>query len=138
MAQIIDGKALAAAQYEQMRLEIDSLEQKYGRRPGLWAVIVGEDPASQVYVRNKENAARKVGLAGEVLRLPESTTQEELLALLAQLNADVRVDGILLQSLLHLVGQSVTLLSQIAAFVHAGQDLCRLTQRFHCEEVGWH
>ena len=97
MAQIIDGKALAAAQYEQMRQEIDALELKYGRRPGLWAVIVGEDPASQVYVRNKENAARKVGLAGEVLRLPSSTTQEELLALLGRLNADPAVDGILLQ-----------------------------------------
>ena len=97
MAQIIDGKALAAAQYEQMRQEIDALELKYGRRPGLWAVIVGEDPASQVYVRNKENAARKVGLAGEVLRLPASTTQEELLALLGRLNADPAVDGILLQ-----------------------------------------
>ena len=94
---IIDGKAISAALYEQMRQEIDSLEVKYGRRPGLWAVIVGEDPASQVYVRNKENAARKVGLAGEVLRLPAETTQEELLALLAQLNADPAVDGILLQ-----------------------------------------
>ena len=97
MAQIIDGKALAAAQYDQMRQEIDALEAQYGRRPGLWAVIVGEDPASQVYVRNKENAARKVGLAGEVLRLPESTTQDELLSLLVRLNADERVDGILLQ-----------------------------------------
>ena len=97
MVQIIDGKALAAAQYEQMRQEIDALELQYGRRPGLWAVIVGEDPASQVYVRNKENAARKVGLAGEVLRLPSSTTQEELLALLGRLNADPAVDGILLQ-----------------------------------------
>ena len=94
---IIDGKAISAALYEQMRQEIDSLEVKYGRRPGLWAVIVGEDPASQVYVRNKENAARKVGLAGEVLRLPAETTQEELLALLAQLNANPAVDGILLQ-----------------------------------------
>ena len=94
---IIDGKAIAADLYEQMRQEIDSLEVKYGRRPGLWAVIVGEDPASQVYVRNKENAAKKVGLAGEVLRLPAETTQEELLALLDRLNADPAVDGILLQ-----------------------------------------
>ena len=94
---IIDGKAISAALYEQMRQEIDSLEVKYGRRPGLWAVIVGEDPASQVYVRNKENAARKVGLAGEVLRLPAETTQEELLALLDRLNNDPAVDGILLQ-----------------------------------------
>ena len=94
---IIDGKAIAAALYDDMRHEIDSLEARYGRRPGLWAVIVGEDPASQVYVRNKENAARKVGLAGEVLRLPAETTQEELLELLARLGADPAVDGILLQ-----------------------------------------
>ena len=60
-------------------------------------MIVGEDPASQVYVRNKENAARRVGLAGEVLRLPAETTQEELLSVLDGLNKDVRVDGILLQ-----------------------------------------
>ena len=94
---IIDGKAIAAGLYDQMRQEVTDLEARYGRRPGLWAVIVGEDPASQVYVRNKENAARKVGLAGEVLRLPSSTTQEELLAVLGDLNADERVDGILLQ-----------------------------------------
>ena len=94
---IIDGKAIAASLYEQMRQEVDSLEVKYGRRPGLWAVIVGEDPASQVYVRNKENAAKKVGLAGEVLRLPAETTQEELLAVLDKLNNDQAVDGILLQ-----------------------------------------
>ena len=94
---IIDGKAIAAGLYDQMRQEVTDLEARYGRRPGLWAVIVGEDPASQVYVRNKENAARKVGLAGEVLSLPSSTTQEELLAVLGDLNADERVDGILLQ-----------------------------------------
>ena len=94
---IIDGKAIAASLYEQMREEVDSLEVKYGRRPGLWAVIVGEDPASQVYVRNKENAAKKVGLAGEVLRLPAETSQEELLAVLDKLNNDQAVDGILLQ-----------------------------------------
>ena len=63
----------------------------------MWAVIVGEDPASQVYVRNKENAAKKVGLAGEVLRLPAETSQEELLAVLDKLNNDQAVDGILLQ-----------------------------------------
>ena len=97
MAQIIDGKALAASLRESMRLECDAAEARYGRRPGLWTVIVGEDPASQVYVRNKQNAALKAGLVSETVRLPESTTQEELLSVLAGLDDDPRVDGILLQ-----------------------------------------
>ena len=94
---IIDGKALAAAQKEQMRQLVEEYAVRYGRRPGLWTVIVGEDPASEVYVRNKENAARKAGLVSESVRLPASTTQAGLLSLLHGLNADGRVDGILLQ-----------------------------------------
>ncbi|MBO4475696.1 MAG: bifunctional 5,10-methylenetetrahydrofolate dehydrogenase/5,10-methenyltetrahydrofolate cyclohydrolase [Bacteroidales bacterium] len=97
MAQIIDGKAIAAALYEKMRAEVDELALKYGRRPGLWAVIVGEDPASQVYVNNNLNRARKTGLVSEVINLPESTRQDELLKVLGDLNEDERVDGILLQ-----------------------------------------
>ena len=62
MGKIIDGKAISAALYEQMRQEVEQLEQQYGRRPGLTVIIVGEDPASQVYVRNKEINAKKVGL----------------------------------------------------------------------------
>lgn len=97
MAQIIDGKALAAAQYDAMRLEVEGYASKYGRPPGLCAVLVGDDPASTIYVRNKENAARKVGLYSEVHRLPAETTQEELLSLISRLNADSRIDGILVQ-----------------------------------------
>ena len=94
---IIDGKAIAAARKEEMRLLVEEYGRVYGRRPGLWAVIVGEDPASEVYVRNKENAARKAGLVSETVRLPESTSQEELIGLLHELGADERVDGILMQ-----------------------------------------
>ena len=94
---IIDGKALSASFREEMRAKVEQLEAVYGRRPGLWTVIVGEDPASEVYVRNKENAARKAGFVSEAVRLPASTTQEELLFVLHQLGKDERVDGILLQ-----------------------------------------
>ena len=94
---IIDGKAIAAAQKEEMRQLVEEYAVRYGRRPGLWTVIVGNDAASEVYVRNKENAARKAGLVSESVRLPESTSQAELLSLLGSLNADGRVDGILLQ-----------------------------------------
>ncbi len=97
MGKIIDGKAIAAGLYDEMRQEVERMEAQYGRRPGLTVIIVGEDPASQVYVRNKEVNAKKVGLVSEVIRMPEQTTQEELLAVIARLNADETVDGILVQ-----------------------------------------
>ena len=97
MGKIIDGKAIAAGLYEEMRQEIDQFEVQYGRRPGLTVIIVGEDPASQVYVRNKEIAAKKVGMVSEVIRMPEETTQDELLAVIGRLNADPTIDGILVQ-----------------------------------------
>ena len=97
MGKIIDGKAIAAGLYEEMQHEVEQFGQQYGRRPGLTVIIVGEDPASQVYVRNKEVAAKKVGLVSEVIRMPESTSQEELLDVIARLNADTTVDGILVQ-----------------------------------------
>lgn len=97
MGKIIDGKAIAAGLYNEMRQEVERMEAQYGRRPGLTVIIVGEDPASQVYVRNKEVNAKKVGLVSEVIRMPEQTTQEELLAVIARLNADETVDGILVQ-----------------------------------------
>ena len=97
MGKIIDGKAIAAGLYDEMRQEVERMEAQYGRRPGLTVIIVGEDPASQVYVRNKEVNAKKVGLVSEVIRMPEQTTQEELLEVIARLNADETVDGILVQ-----------------------------------------
>ena len=97
MGKIIDGKAISAALYDEMRQEVEEMEKQYGRRPGLTVVIIGEDPASQVYVRNKEINAKKVGLVSDVVRMPEQTTQEELLGVISRLNADDTVDGILVQ-----------------------------------------
>ena len=97
MGKIIDGKAIAAGLYEEMQREVEQMERQYGRRPGLTVILVGKDLASQVYVRNKEVAAKKVGLVSNLVRLPEETTQEELLDVIARLNADPTVDGILVQ-----------------------------------------
>ena len=60
MGKIIDGKAISAGLYEEMRQEVEQMEKQYGRRPGLTVIIVGKDPASQVYVQNKEKAAKKM------------------------------------------------------------------------------
>jgi methylenetetrahydrofolate dehydrogenase (NADP+)/methenyltetrahydrofolate cyclohydrolase len=94
-ARRIDGKAIAAA----VRGEVAAAVRAAGggRPPGLAVVLVGEDPASQVYVRNKEKAAAEVGIATFDHRRDASITQAELLALVEQLNLDERVDGILVQ-----------------------------------------
>ncbi|EAQ77111.1 bifunctional methylenetetrahydrofolate dehydrogenase/methenyltetrahydrofolate cyclohydrolase FolD [Blastopirellula marina] len=96
-AKILDGKAIA----QQIEVEIHeraaAFEARTGRRPGLAAVLVGDDPASQVYVRNKERACARVGIQSHMHRLPDDTTAAELMALIAQLNADPAVSGILVQ-----------------------------------------
>ena len=95
-AVIIDGKAVAAEIKAELSEEVGKLVQK-GVVPGLTVVLVGEDPASQVYVRNKARECETLGMRSEVIRLPHSTSQQELLELLAKLNADNRVHGILVQ-----------------------------------------
>ena len=95
-AQLIDGKVLYAAVKAQLAKETEELKQK-GVTPGLVVILVGEDPGSQIYVRNKEKACQEIGIASTVLRLNESTTQEELEALIHKFNADESVDGILVQ-----------------------------------------
>lgn len=97
MAKIIDGKAISLAIKDEVKAQIPSLEAKYGRRPCLCVIIVGENPASQVYVRNKVKAAEYVGMKSLLLRLPEETAEADLLATIARLNADDQVDGILVQ-----------------------------------------
>ncbi|MGC8525908.1 bifunctional methylenetetrahydrofolate dehydrogenase/methenyltetrahydrofolate cyclohydrolase FolD [Acidiphilium sp.] len=92
-ARVIDGKAVAAA----LRAEVAARAAALPYAPGLAVVLVGEDPASQVYVRNKERAAKAAGFASETIRLPASASQAELLALIARLNRDPAVDGILVQ-----------------------------------------
>ena len=97
MAQIIDGKAVAQKVRDEVKAGVLAFRSEHGRAPGLHVVLVGDDQASAVYVRNKEKAAEEVGMAGKVYRLPASTSEQELLALVGQLNADDAVDGILVQ-----------------------------------------
>lgn len=97
MAQIIDGKAVAQKVRDEVKAGVAEFRAAHGRAPGLHVVLVGDDPASAVYVRNKEKAAQEVGMAGEVYRLPASTSEAELLRLVAELNANSAVDGILVQ-----------------------------------------
>ena len=96
-AQIIDGKALAQTIREGIAEEVRLLEKDTGIKPGLAAVLVGDDPASAVYVRNKRIACEKAGLYPEEYLLPVSTTQDALLKLIHQLNVDSRIHGILVQ-----------------------------------------
>ncbi len=81
----------------EVRVGVEAFKSKYGKVPGLDVVLVGEDPASQVYTRNKEKASNEVGMRGRLHKLPSTATEPELLALLTQLNADDDVDGILVQ-----------------------------------------
>jgi methylenetetrahydrofolate dehydrogenase (NADP+) / methenyltetrahydrofolate cyclohydrolase len=97
MAQLIDGKAVAARVREQVRQDVARLHAERGFVPGLAVVRVGEDPASKVYVTGKKKAAAEVGFHSWEHALPESTSQAQLLALVAQLNADPAVHGILVQ-----------------------------------------
>lgn len=96
MAQIIDGKLVSRQVRERVAKETEELKNK-GITPGLAVIIVGEDPASQVYVRNKEKACEEVGFYSEKFALPESTTQEELNALVKELNERPEINGILCQ-----------------------------------------
>jgi len=96
-ARIIDGKAFAAGLRERVAAEVASLKAEKGLQPGLAVVLVGEDAASQVYVRNKGQQTLEAGMHSVTHRLPEETSQADLLALVAQLNADPAIHGILVQ-----------------------------------------
>ena len=97
MAKIIDGKKVSAAVRAQVRDEVVELVKR-GVQPGLAVVIVGNDPASRTYVNNKKKACADTGIYSEEYALPETTTQEELLALVDQLNHKKEINGILVQS----------------------------------------
>ena len=96
-AALIDGKAFAARLRERIAAAVPDFVEKTGRKPGLAVVLVGEDPASQVYVRSKGKATLAAGLESFEHRLPDTTEEPELIALVERLNADDRVDGILVQ-----------------------------------------
>ena len=128
MAVIINGKEVAAAVRERIRNDVAEFVKESGKTPGLAVVIVGSNPASQVYVRNKSKACGEVGIYSEVYELEESVTEEELLALVDKLNNDDKISGILVQLPLpkHISGEKV-----IAAI-----SPCKDVDAFHTENVG--
>ena len=97
MAIRIDGKAISAQIREEIKAECEAFAKETGVLPGLAVIIVGENPASQVYVRNKKKACEEVGFYSVVYELPEATEQAELNALVDSLNQDERIHGILVQ-----------------------------------------
>lgn len=96
MAKILSGKVVSTRVKEELKKEVEELNGK-GKRTGLAVVLVGEDPASKVYVRNKEKACEEIGIYSEMHKLPEETTEEEILSLIDKLNKDDNIDGILVQ-----------------------------------------
>ncbi|MFT8585250.1 bifunctional methylenetetrahydrofolate dehydrogenase/methenyltetrahydrofolate cyclohydrolase FolD [Acetobacter papayae] len=96
-ADIIDGKAFAATLRQKVATQVTRLKAEYGIVPGLAVVMVGEDPASTVYVRNKERMTAEVGMNGHAFRLPADASETELLNLIGRLNADTAIHGILVQ-----------------------------------------
>ena len=94
---IIDGKAFAAGVRAKVAARVDALRTRHGIEPGLAVVLVGENPASEVYVRNKARQTRAAGMQSFEHRLPVTTSQDDLLALVRRLNEDPRVSGILVQ-----------------------------------------
>lgn len=95
-AEIIDGKSIAAEIREEVRLDTESLTAR-GVVPGLATVLVGDNPASATYVRSKQRACEKAGIYSRDIRLPEETSQSELLSTVSELNEDTNIDGILVQ-----------------------------------------
>lgn len=110
---LLNGKALAKKIQSELQAKIIQLEPKIGRPPGLAVIMVGDNPASAVYVRNKEKACQKVGIASMGQHFPEDTTQAELEMAIARLNQDDRVDGILVQLPLPQHLDSIALLHRI-------------------------
>jgi methylenetetrahydrofolate dehydrogenase (NADP+)/methenyltetrahydrofolate cyclohydrolase len=128
MAIVIDGKRVSAEVREEVAEGVARLHDATGVTPCLAAVLVGENPASQVYVRNKERACQEAGMKSQLHRLPAETTEGELLALVAQLNADPGVHGILVQ--LPLPGQIAA--DRVLRAIDPAKDV----DAFHPENVG--
>lgn len=128
MATIIDGKAVSAAVKERVKNQIEELKEKNGVQAGLAVVLVGEDPASKVYVRNKKLACEATGIRSFEYYLPEETTQQQLLDLIDTLNKDKAVNGILVQMPLPKHIDEMTITCAIAPL----KDV----DAFHPENVG--
>jgi methylenetetrahydrofolate dehydrogenase (NADP+)/methenyltetrahydrofolate cyclohydrolase len=97
MTHIIDGKKIASDLQESLKQQIESLKKTHGITPHLVVIIVGDDPASQVYVASKEKTAKNIGMESSVIRLPETTSQQELNDTIIALNTDKNIHGILVQ-----------------------------------------
>lgn len=97
MATRIDGKLISQKVKDEVAAGVQEFAARFGRAPGLHVILVGEDPASAVYVKNKELAAHKCGLAGQVHRMPADASEDAVLAKVRELNQDPNVDGILVQ-----------------------------------------
>jgi methylenetetrahydrofolate dehydrogenase (NADP+)/methenyltetrahydrofolate cyclohydrolase len=97
MAEIIDGKKVSQHIREEVAREVEKLKNETGTTPGLAAVLVGDNPASEIYVRNKRKACEQVGIYSEEYKLSKETTQNELLSLIDKLNNDKKIHGILVQ-----------------------------------------
>ncbi|MBO5207147.1 MAG: bifunctional methylenetetrahydrofolate dehydrogenase/methenyltetrahydrofolate cyclohydrolase FolD [Clostridia bacterium] len=97
MAELISGKVVSAACREKIKREVDAFKTERGYAPGLAVILVGNNPASEVYVRNKHKACLEVGITSYQIELPEETTEEELLKKIDELNGDACVHGILVQ-----------------------------------------
>jgi methylenetetrahydrofolate dehydrogenase (NADP+)/methenyltetrahydrofolate cyclohydrolase len=123
MASIIDGKAIAAGVREQLGSDVEAFHAETGRRPGLATVLIGDDPASAIYVGGKQKACKEVGIAGFDHRLPGDVPRESIVALLDELNADPAVSGIIVQLPLpgHLDG------TELSGMVRADKDVDGLT-----------
>ncbi len=128
MPQIIDGKAFAEGLRARVAVAVAELRDKHQIQPGLATVLVGEDPASQVYVRNKRKQTEEVGMQSFHHHLPDTTSQAELLALVAELNVDDAVNGILVQLPLPKHIDPMTVINAIAP----EKDV----DGFHIENVG--
>jgi len=113
-AQRMDGKALAATVLEECRHAVDALVAR-GIRPGLAVVLVGDNPASRAYVRNKVKACATVGVHSEVIELPSSTTQADVIDVVRRLNADAAIHGILVQLPLPAALDEASILAEVAA-----------------------
>jgi methylenetetrahydrofolate dehydrogenase (NADP+)/methenyltetrahydrofolate cyclohydrolase len=113
IAQLLDGKALAQKMQAKLTERVKDLQPRWGRPPGLAVLMVGDNPASAAYVRNKERACGMVGIASYGRHFPTETTQTELEQVIDGLNHDANVDGILVQLPLPPHLNSVALLNQI-------------------------
>ncbi len=97
MAKILDGTATSKEIRGEVARGVEEMQSKHGVTPGLAAVLVGDDPASVVYVRNKERAAPEAGMVSETEQLPATARQEEEMSAVRRLNGDARIHGMLLQ-----------------------------------------